>query len=312
MGHRFVVVDGAAAGQVFGLEGGRKTIGRGPVNDLDIADIQISKRHCLVKSENGEFSIVDLGSRNGTFVNDTQISEATPLKDGDEVRLGGTRFMFCTEEGVPQVSVESRTILQNVELIPSESAYLKTTLSPEAANKPRVARDLNVLLRLSEEINAIRQSDALQEKLLERIFDIVPAEQGTIRLSDEKQSSFVSTVSRRRDSESGLRTPSETITRRVLDRGVAVLSNDVLSEGDPSESLIFNRIHSVLCVPLTLFQKRIGVIYLDTRDPSTPGISNCSPPSPALPPWLSSTSATSSGSKTKTPGSICKSPRTTA
>jgi transcriptional regulator with GAF, ATPase, and Fis domain len=269
MGPRFVIVDGAAAGQVFGLEGGRKTVGRGPGNDIDIVDMQISKRHCLVKSEGEEFSIVDLGSRNGIFVNDTRISEVAVLKDGDEVRLGGTRLMFCTEDSAPQVPSESRTILQNVELVPSESAYLKTTLSPEAANKPRVARDLNVLLRLSEEINAIRRSDVLQEKLLERIFDIVPAEQGTIRLSDEKQHSFVSTVSRQRDS-GVVRTTSETITRRVLDRGVAVLANDVLSEGDPSESLIVNRIHSVLCVPLILFQKKIGVIYLDTRDPSTP------------------------------------------
>ena len=270
MGPRFVVVDGAAAGQVFGLEGDRKTIGRGPVNDVDIADMQISQRHCLVKSEGEEFSIVDLGSRNGTFVNDTRISEPTVLTDGDEVRVGGTRLMFCTEERAPHVPGESRTVLQNVELLPSESAYLKTTLSPDAANRPRVARDLNVLLRLSEEINAIRRSDVLQEKLLERIFDIVPAEEGTIRLCDEKQRSFVSSVSRQRVSGGDVRTPSETITRRVLDRGVAVLSNDVLSEDDPSESLIVNRIHSVLCVPLTLFEKRIGVIYLDTRNGSTP------------------------------------------
>src|SRR4030095_12870165 len=40
--------------------------------------------------------------------------------------------------------------------------------------------------------------------------------------------------------------------------------------GEPSHSLIANRIHSVLCVPLVLFEKKIGVIYLDTRDVSTP------------------------------------------
>ena len=61
-----------------------------------------------------------------------------------------------------------------------------------------MAHDLNVLLRLSEEINAIRRADVLQEKLLERIFDIVPAQQGTIRLSDEKQRGFISTVTRQR------------------------------------------------------------------------------------------------------------------
>ena len=257
------------AGQVFSLDGGRKTLGRGPMNDFDITDLQISQRHCLVKSQEGEIAIVDLGSRNGTFVNDVKINEATLLKDGDEIRLGTTKMVLCTESATPTPR-KPADFLQNVELIPSESQYLKTTLSLEAKNAPRVARDLNVLLRLSAEINAIRRLDALQEELLARIFDIVPAEQGTIRLSDEKQHGFVSTITRQRTTGSEVLSPSETITRRVLDAGIAVLSNDILSDQDPSQSLVIKRVHSVLCVPLILFNKKIGVIYLDTRDPSTP------------------------------------------
>jgi len=258
------------AGQVFPLEGERQSIGRGPMNDLDLGDMQISQRHCLVKSRTGQVAIVDLGSRNGTFVNEIKIEGATLLQDGDEVRLGTTKFMFCTDEPAPQQPTPPPELLQTVELKPSESKYLKTTLTLDAASTPRIARDLNVLLRLSEEINAIRRSDLLQEKLLERIFDIVPAEQGTIRLSDEKQTGFISTVTRQRTKGSEVLTPSETITRKVLDAGVAILSNDILSDRDPSHSLIAKSVHSVLCVPLILFDKKIGVIYLDTRDPSTP------------------------------------------
>src|SRR4030095_1514899 len=98
----FVVVDGPMTGQVFSLEGGRKSIGRGPMNDLDIADPQISQRHCLLKSPTGQFAILDLGSLNGTFVNEVKVEGATLLKDGDEVRLGTTKFMFCTDEAAPQ------------------------------------------------------------------------------------------------------------------------------------------------------------------------------------------------------------------
>ena len=270
MGPRFVIVDGPMAGQVFSLGDDRKSLGRGPMNDVDLSDMQISQRHCLVKAHGGQFAIVDLGSRNGTFLNEVKIEGATLLKDGDEVRLGTTKLMFCTEESAHVEQSGPAELLQNVELIPSESKYLKTTLSLDAANTPRIARDLNVLLRLSEEINAIRRSDALQERLLERIFDIVPAEQGTIRLSDEKQRGFVSTVTRQRTTGSQALTPSESITRKVLDGGIAILSNDILGDRDPSHSLIANRVHSVLCVPLVLFDKKIGVIYLDTRDPSTP------------------------------------------
>lgn len=269
MAPRFIVVDGPLAGQIFRLDGGRKTIGRGPVNDIDIPDTQISQHHCLLEFQAGKPAIVDQGSRNGVFVNDVRVGETTILRDRDEVRLGSTRLLFFVDEFSPR---KSGTLVdfQSVELVPSESQYLRTTLSLDAASTPRVARDLNVLLRLSEEINAIRRSDVLQEELLERIFDIVPAEQGTIRLSDEKQTGFVSSVTRQRKKDSEIRMPSETITRRVLDRGIAVLSNDVLEGQDPSQSIVANSIRSVLCVPLILFEKKIGVIYLDTRDPSTP------------------------------------------
>ena len=269
MAPRLIVVDGPLAGQTFPLDGERKSIGRGPSNDIDIPDLQISQHHCLLEVQAGKPAIVDQGSRNGVFVNDIRVGETTILRDRDEVRLGATRLLFLADESSPRAS-GILVDFQTVELVPSESQYLKTTLSQDAASTPRVARDLNVLLRLSEEINAIRRSDVLQEELLERIFDIVPAEQGTIRLSDEKQSGFVSSVTRQRRKDSEIRMPSETITRRVLDRGIAVLSNDVLDGQDPSQSIVVNSIRSVLCVPLILFEKKIGVIYLDTRDPSTP------------------------------------------
>jgi len=268
MAPRFVVVDGPLAGQIFALEGERKTIGRGPSNDIDIPDMQISQRHCVLEFQDGKPAIIDQNSRNGIFVNDIKATETTILHNGDEIRLGSTRLLFSEDELKPR-NTKTLVSVQNVELVPSESQYLRTTLSLDAAT-PRVARDLNVLLRLSAEINAIRRSDVLQEKLLERIFDIVPAEQGTIRLSDEKQSAFISSVTRQRNRDSEVRMPSETITRRVLDQGIAILSNDVLTDADPSQSIVANSIHSVLCVPLILFDKKIGVVYLDTRDPATP------------------------------------------
>ena len=118
MGPRFVILDGSLAGQVFSLEGGRKTFGRGPMNDVDIPDMQVSQRHCLLQSRNEQFAVVDLGSLNGTFVNKVRIDKETLLKDGDEVRMGSTRLMFCTEEGMPQLPDRPAGFLQNVELIP--------------------------------------------------------------------------------------------------------------------------------------------------------------------------------------------------
>src|SRR5262249_15899014 len=126
MGPRFVVIDGLIAGHVFSLEGDRKTIGRGPMNEINVPYMKISHRLCLLKSLRGQFAIPGLGSLNGTLVNAVKINTARVLKDGDEVRLGDTKLMFCTDEPAPQLPGEPAESLQNLELIPSESRYLKT------------------------------------------------------------------------------------------------------------------------------------------------------------------------------------------
>ena len=154
MGPRFVVLEGSMTGRIFELDRDRYSIGRGPMNDIDVFDVKVSQRHCLLESRDGQLALVDLGSRNGTFVNDIRISGATVLKDADEVRIGSTKLIFCTEEVVMQPAAESAGLIQTVELIPSESQYLRTTLSIDAASKPRIARDLNALLRLSTRVRS--------------------------------------------------------------------------------------------------------------------------------------------------------------
>ena len=63
---------------------------------------------------------------------------------------------------------------------------------------------------------------------------------------------------------------SRTIVRRVLRERVAILSNDVLDNEafSGAESLIASQIRGLVCVPLPLFEKVIGVIYVDSSDPA--------------------------------------------
>src|SRR5262245_30247947 len=96
MNPRLVFVDGPLAGKTFVLDSDVKTIGRGPANDFDIFDARISQRHCRIEVNGNEVAIVDLQSRNGTFVNATEVDHRTVLKDGDEVRIGSTTFTFLS------------------------------------------------------------------------------------------------------------------------------------------------------------------------------------------------------------------------
>ncbi|MDJ0583310.1 adenylate/guanylate cyclase domain-containing protein [Crocosphaera sp.] len=71
------------------------TIGRGRDNDFPIRDHCISRNHAILQcTETGDFLLIDLGSRNGTFVNDRRVSIPVTLKNGDKVTFGKTEVTF--------------------------------------------------------------------------------------------------------------------------------------------------------------------------------------------------------------------------
>jgi hypothetical protein len=64
------------------------TLGRSADNDIILDNATISRHHATIKLEQDEFRVYDLGSSNGTFVNEQQVIEPVAVKDGDTVRLG--------------------------------------------------------------------------------------------------------------------------------------------------------------------------------------------------------------------------------
>lgn len=68
-------------------EGATASIGRSSNNDIQIAERHVSRQHAVIRYRDGIFMITDLGSSNGTFVNDEKVMEPFPLFAGDEIRL---------------------------------------------------------------------------------------------------------------------------------------------------------------------------------------------------------------------------------
>jgi len=89
--YRLVMRRGPQPNQVFELTGEVTNLGRDITNDITINDREVSRHHLrLVRGTDGSFTIEDLGSTNGTFVNGKRVSGAMPLKNGDIVGLGET------------------------------------------------------------------------------------------------------------------------------------------------------------------------------------------------------------------------------
>lgn len=69
------------------MEGATATIGRSPSNDICIPERHVSRRHAVISYRDGIFMISDLGSANGTFVNNQKLADPFPLASGDAIRL---------------------------------------------------------------------------------------------------------------------------------------------------------------------------------------------------------------------------------
>lgn len=90
-----VVKRGPNAGSRFLLDQDVTTAGRHPDSDIFLDDVTVSRRHAEFRRSGAEFTVSDVGSLNGTYLNRERIESAT-LAGGDEVQIGKFRLVFLT------------------------------------------------------------------------------------------------------------------------------------------------------------------------------------------------------------------------
>ena len=277
MTSRLIAISGSLKGTTFPLAEGETSIGRDLSNSVSLNDPSVSRRHCLIKngSSNG-FHLVDLESYNGTFVNGVPVAEQS-LTHGDQISLGDIRFIFLAhEDTAAEIRLQDDDLLSRstIRLEREQAFYLhpEGALS-EGALDSRALRERNALLKISTTINSSRDSNELQLRLLELMFEAVPADRGAILLADNDCEEFVSCRgwNRLNGADDSFKV-SQTISKQVLREVVAILSNDVAGNENIGElpSLLEARVCSLLCVPLVAFDKPLGVIYLDISSGAIP------------------------------------------
>jgi pSer/pThr/pTyr-binding forkhead associated (FHA) protein len=153
---KLTVLAGAKKGTAIPLKKDDFVIGRASDCTLRAGSEAISRRHCVIKRAADGFVVSDLGSRNGTFVNDEQIAGETALKIGDTLRVGP--LTFCVEawlrtaKGSDESTEAQAAASQSTEHEPAdvEAAPVATSAGLKKTKQPPVKGVSDVAARLAE------------------------------------------------------------------------------------------------------------------------------------------------------------------
>ncbi len=276
MNPKLIVISGPLEGAVFTLSEAETTIGREATSHVCLANPSVSRHHCSINRDGERFEIEDHGSLNNTYVNGMPVKQQA-LKSGDRIRVGDSLLLFLLDEqdedqALGQVQInDTRVVAKSTVQLRKGDAVAFETGEHAAVAPSRSTRDLNALLKISLAVISIRSVESFGKQLLSMIFEVIPAARGAILLVEDDSEEFASVFGLHRLANAARPIQvSRTVTDRALREGVAVFSNDVMQDVEFSQasSLTTSHIHALIAVPLIVEEKSLGLIYLDTPDPS--------------------------------------------
>ena len=279
-------LDDAVSGKKFEISQGPVTIGRHPDCDVVIESVSVSRQHAQIIRVNGAFYVEDLSSRNGTLVNNSEISTKTRLFDGTKIKICDVLFTFQ----IGEATVNSPPKTQNS---PASSSHVgsidinNSVLLDEVADNAKILsqlelpkiqsrivgtvsleKKLHALMDITAALaNGVERTEVL-ESALNCLFELfVETDRGFVAFTASNNSIDVQVIkTRNAQLEEQIRI-SRTVFNRVTESKQAILSRDASSDSrfDLSQSVADFRIRSMICAPiLNKDQEAIGVIQLDT------------------------------------------------
>ncbi len=256
-----IEVNDALGRRVIAMDKATFIIGRRSGSDVHVMDTEVSREHAEIAQVAGRFVLRDKGSRYGTFVNGSQISEQ-PLAHGDRIRLGksGKAEILFWIGDAPADSVSS------------------------GASVIGGFRQVASLLETLQAVGSARLLDEVLILVMDAAIEITEAERGFVMLANaagELDLKLARAAGKVALPGTGFER-SRKIPEAVYASGTARLVTD-LQDGDLAqahEGTIALGIRHVLCVPLRLVRyvehagttpasQSIGVLYLDSREKGT-------------------------------------------
>jgi len=279
------VLQGGELGRQYELQGERWVLGRSPECDVVLDVAAISRRHIILSEESDEFFVQDLGSRNGTYINNQRVVERAPIRHGDQMLICDLLFEFCNPptdllggavpEGSSLLGVlvggadstsgdDSSTIMATVDVSQgTQSGWALSSAKPEA--------QLMALIEISNNLGSTLSVQDILPKLLDSLFKIfVQADRGFVVMRPQSDAPLVPVASkaRRPGDEDNMRI-SRTIVEQAMAGKKAILSADAATDQrfSMAQSITDFQIRSLICAPLIASDgEPLGVIQIDTRN----------------------------------------------
>ncbi|MDX2034740.1 MAG: DUF3616 domain-containing protein [Blastocatellia bacterium] len=173
-------------------------IGKGPQNDIILGDASVSGTHAMISFDEGKYTLSDLGSRNGTLLNDVRLAEPRVLQHGDLIKMGHCTITFRLKEAETTLSIPRTQMLETGPPPPPPAPPAPKT--PALTEDSLAAALISAGLVAKGEIDRVRGADArgrrlcralIEERLateiglrdlLNRTFNIAPVELKTMEI----------------------------------------------------------------------------------------------------------------------------------
>ncbi len=280
------IIKGADQGKRFELKGKAVGLGRDNSNTIRLHDNEVSRRHAEVRRLEDAFRLVDLGSANGTFLNDEVVDQSS-LHAGDQIRLGQTVLLFqdtvdeAGRELTARVDMLARSsptdrsaILRSIP-VGEGSRILETPGNVGDWLKDRLL-NLSVMYKATQAISHVVDLDHLLPQILQLVFESIGADRGAILLKEPDGELVPKAVRWRGSADEDERMAiSRTIIDHVLGKGEGVITSDAPADArfGPAKSIVNLGIREAMCVPVQGRHATLGVLYADVRATPEVGVS---------------------------------------
>jgi phosphoserine phosphatase RsbU/P len=276
------------AGQLIEIKGDPLVIGRLQECQVVLDSTGVSRKHAEIRKAGDRFTLVDLHSRNKTFLNAREVNpdDAPPiLSANDRIKICDVEFVFFPN--VPRDPVRPPTSAHPDEMLVTDGGQDETSgalhtldasrsSSLASAVKPDVK--LKAILEISRKLSSDLKIDTVAPNIIDALMELFPqSERGFLILIDPATKRLIRKAFKYRPNRSSSplsrlddevpMSISRSIVNHVIGQKKAVLSQDAGADQDlpTSASIADLKIRSVMCVPLlTPDSEVLGIIQLDT------------------------------------------------